>query len=232
MNIISNVYGTFERILRYVYPGFLFLLLLYLSQPKGFCLVNTFGGNIWFLVIAGLIIGMVVQFIQQHVWTEILNVIFKSLRWKVNEHPNNPPTPPFPPKAIPHIELMPNLCVCIRLYINFITLQHRLIRGFCLFMNCCRWLSTNYFDPQAEEIELRCRRSRDNPYDYLNFCWSRFHAVSVTAWLTIAFWCFKSKEPILSANIWHILFRISFLLLLGSIIYYMRLTRVRHSAIE
>jgi hypothetical protein len=56
-DFVSSVYGTFERALRYVYPGFLFLLLLYFSQPAGYCLINAFGNNIWFLLVAGLIIG-------------------------------------------------------------------------------------------------------------------------------------------------------------------------------
>lgn len=210
-DFVSSVYGTFERFLRYVYPGFLFLLLLYLSQRDGYCLINAFGGNIWFLFVAGLIIGMAIQLIQAHVVTGLLNIIFKPLNWDVNVHTQVGCNPTI---IVGHKKLQPECC-------------------------CLKCIAKHYFDPNARVVERRCKNEQ-NHYSYLDALWARFHALSNTGLLFILFSCKEIISSNYITNLdtlnlhfisWHIIKIIGLLLLLAAIILYMTLTRVRHIAI-
>lgn len=86
-NWLGSLYGSFERLLRWAYPGGLFLLLLYLGRPEDFYAVSAVGGNTWFLLFGGLIIGAAVYLVQVNVLTQLLSALAQWLRWDVGTHP-------------------------------------------------------------------------------------------------------------------------------------------------
>lgn len=206
-NLVTSIYGPFERILRWAYPGMLFLVLLNLSQSPSFCIINAFGSQTWFLVIGALVIGAALYLIQSLVVTQLLTCIFQGLHWCVNEHPEAGDNPSI---LALHDKLPPWCC-------------------------CLKWLATHWLDRDARTIELRCRRSKGDHYSYLDSSWAQFHSAFITAILIILFWFLKSANSTLSMlgegiGCWFWLF--PGLILLGAIVLFMRLTRVRHSNIN
>jgi len=174
----------FQRLLRWIYPGILFLILWYASNSKNFITVSEDFGfpsdTIWGLLIGALGIGAVIYLLQQYVFTTFLNLIHH-----------------FRGRPIPY---------------NYEKSKYRSIR----------WL-----DRQAELIR---EKSKEEPRldAYMDYNWSIFHALCITAWLTNAFyWTCDKQSSILSCL--SPLYIIIFSVVLGVFAYYWYLRLIRAS---
>ena len=82
----------FQRLMRWAYPGILFLILWYASNPKKFIDITKDIGfpeyTVWGLLIGGLGIGAVIYLLQVYVFTTILNIIHS--RWNRSTPEHNP----------------------------------------------------------------------------------------------------------------------------------------------
>jgi hypothetical protein len=85
--LIYAVGKNFERLLRWIYPGALFLVLLGMSKPDAFDHLAKLddGIGLWGLVIVGLVGGVVTYLVQGYVVGFALAIIFNLLRWDVNQ---------------------------------------------------------------------------------------------------------------------------------------------------
>lgn len=89
MNNLGEYIGQgFERLLRWFYPGALFVVLLSLSRPDIFASITEQFGfpehTIWGLLIFGLGVGFAIYLFQQYVITQTLSALSQLLRWDPN----------------------------------------------------------------------------------------------------------------------------------------------------
>ena len=104
---------NFERLLRWVYPGALFLVLLRMSRPQAFkAVADVESGNVWDLVVVGLAAGFVVYLLQGYVINQLISAVAQLLRWDVNVYPSDQPI---------H-------CRCLRCLVRWVDPQARSIR--------------------------------------------------------------------------------------------------------
>jgi hypothetical protein len=92
-NWIESIFNNFERLLRWIYPGALFLLLLYLSNPK--CLnyleesdKYIWTNNLWLLIMLAIVAGIVIYFFQQLVVTAIISFFTVWSGWQIEPDPS------------------------------------------------------------------------------------------------------------------------------------------------
>lgn len=86
-NPFEFIGSNFERLLRWVYPGALFIVLLYATHPEFLQgeegLYSKIG--IWGLVTGGLVIGAVIYLFQSYVVGSVITVTFILLKWDVRQ---------------------------------------------------------------------------------------------------------------------------------------------------
>jgi len=85
--LIDSIWANFERFIRWVYPGALFLVLLAMSRPKAFeALVNMDDGiGKWGLVVGALVAGVIIYLLQGYVVSYIITVPLILLKWDVRQ---------------------------------------------------------------------------------------------------------------------------------------------------
>ena len=78
--------ASFERVLRWVYPGALILVLLRLSRPDSFLeIVNLEDlAGPWELIVVGFVAGFAAYMLQGYVINYVISHIFQVLNWDVN----------------------------------------------------------------------------------------------------------------------------------------------------
>jgi len=84
--LVQSLGGNFERILRWIYPGALFLVLLRMSKPHAFkslATPNDIGGP-WELIIAGLVAGFAAYLIQAYALNHLVSLVFQVANWDIN----------------------------------------------------------------------------------------------------------------------------------------------------
>ncbi len=80
MGIIDVLGNSFERILRWIYPGVLIVVLAYWGKPSLLCSVNIQGiDRIWGLVLVALVTGFVAYILQNYVLCECIGTILKKM---------------------------------------------------------------------------------------------------------------------------------------------------------
>ncbi|MEW6142600.1 MAG: hypothetical protein AB1597_05500 [Chloroflexota bacterium] len=85
MQFVTQLFGSLERLLRWVYPGLLFLALLGGSQPVAFKLLVGIERP-WGVVVSGLVVGFVIYMLQRSVVSLLLqSVCFWGLHWEQRE---------------------------------------------------------------------------------------------------------------------------------------------------
>jgi len=182
----------FERLLRWLYPGALFLGLLYAGKPdqltrlKG---ATEFPEQIWILLILGLGISAAIYLFQNYVLTQLLlHTLFRWLNWDVGAVTDKEKR--SEPK-----------------------------------LSCMKWLADKVINHQADVIELQYRDPEKRQL-YMDYCWGIFHAAFITVWLPFIFLVSSRHETDLHSIGWLVAIAI-FLLLIGSLYLYLRITRVR-----
>jgi len=85
MQNFSEALGkNFERLLRWLYPGVLFLVLLHLSGQRDLIPADNVGLYSWPIVIGGITVGAAVYLIQMYIVTQFISFIVVLIRWDVN----------------------------------------------------------------------------------------------------------------------------------------------------
>jgi hypothetical protein len=82
--LIDSTSANLERILRWVYPGALFIGLLYASQPI-FLKALYSEIHTWGLVAGGLVVGSIVYLFQSYVVGYVITVPLILLKWDVRQ---------------------------------------------------------------------------------------------------------------------------------------------------
>lgn len=76
---ITAIDRSFQRVLRWIYPGILFFLLLYVSNYAAFKKVGDSLGfpanNVWGVLIGSFAIGSVLYLLQQYVINELISLV-------------------------------------------------------------------------------------------------------------------------------------------------------------
>jgi hypothetical protein len=193
MQDISEALGkNFERLLRWVYPGALFLVLLRMSRPEAFdAVAHDEPVNVWGLVVVGLVAGFVVYLIQSYVVNYFVLLLFQLKNWDVNQ--GLQVAPPETPEREPRWVFLRPLA--------------------------------RLFDRYAQAIRDRVNLS-EPLVNYLNYAWAAFHAVFITGWLTLVFFCVNDNQSVMdNVSAWYIL-PPAVLLLCGGLFTYAYLSRV------
>lgn len=81
--VVGSIAGTLERLLRWVYPGALFLILLYVSDREAFVGLQAVHWP-WGLILLGLVAGFVVYLFQANIVTQALSLVALSNNWVAN----------------------------------------------------------------------------------------------------------------------------------------------------
>ena len=78
VNLIDALGKSFERLLRWIYPGALFLVLLYLSSPPCINVLTSINGiaGVWGLVLVAVVAGMAVYIAQAYIFNQIVSLCF------------------------------------------------------------------------------------------------------------------------------------------------------------
>ena len=192
-DLIDSIGRNFQRLLRWVYPGALFLVLLRISSPDAFnhlaCL--NLGIGLWGLVVGGLVAGFVIYLFQGYFVSYIVTFIFIWAKWDVRQG-LQVPAPKIREK-----------CKCI---------------PYCVL---------HFFDRMAVATRRRWNGSVPKGLgNYLDYAFAAYHAVMMTGWLTLVF-VFVSIFNSDSVLRWWILFIPAILFLVGGIITYMLLGRIK-----
>lgn len=185
-NWAESIFKNFERILRWIYPGALFLSLLYLTGSDILNFIRKIEPNhSWFfLVLVAAVAGFVIYLFQQQVIAQFISFFTMLSDWDKESDPSKLPWGKYCQKMAKHAD-------------KWVT------------ATIARWNSPELLNP------------------YLDYAFARYHATSITAWLTLLFLMVKSPGSALSLiPLWVvILFAVS--LLLGSIWEYLWLSRVK-----
>jgi len=81
--LIDSIDKNFQRLLRWAYPGILFLVLLHMSRPGEFVILSKVIYP-WGLITAGLIAGAVIYLCQGYIFNQIVSHVALCLRWELN----------------------------------------------------------------------------------------------------------------------------------------------------
>jgi hypothetical protein len=230
--VIDSIVANFERFLRWVYPGGLTVALLYAANPTFLKdqVYDKFGG--WGMVIGGLVAGAVVYLFQAYVVSWIVTFIFILLKWDVRQGLQVGYWPRVPVGTVPS---------CCRTIMNVIkrmlgyrvrqcmeSLIHCLKQMVDTNPVCCLIPFTRVFDRMAAATARRWQPTDSKGLEnYLNYAWATYHAVLITGWLPIFFYCIKKDGSVLEeSHEWAVLLP-AIMLLVGGVIYYALLTRIR-----
>jgi len=196
-DLIDSIGKNFERLLRWVYPGALFLVLLYASKPNFFKNLTSVDNaiGIWGLVVGGLVAGVIVYLLQGYVVSYIINVAFMLLRWDVRQ----------------------------RLQCDH---GERETESKKQPVSCVRWMLP-LFDGMAAGTRERWSISDTQKLgNHLTYAWATYKAVLITGWLTIIFFGINESGSVFSsATAWAVL-PPAILLLLGGLFTYLILSRI------
>lgn len=85
-NVVNSIGRNFERLLRWAYPGGLFLVLLRMSKPVAFSGMANLPNvkEPWGLVIGGLVAGFTVYLFQAYVINHFISLLFQLANWDIN----------------------------------------------------------------------------------------------------------------------------------------------------
>ncbi len=199
-NLIDSIGRNFERLLRWAYPGALFLVLLRLARPNDFeKLANVLDDrSLWGLFVGGLVAGTVVYLAQGYVMNQLVSLVLAVVRWDVNIRPFDHPRR-------------------LQQFLHWWFVGWVVPRLTCLA------------DSVAQNAQRRWT-ARDYPRrlsSWLDYAWGVHHAMSSTGWLVLFFFLFW-KEPgsrFARAPQWEILVP-SIGLLLGSLWFHAVLVRI------
>lgn len=182
-NWIDSIFRNFERILRWIYPGALFLSLLYLSSPNCLNFIKEVEAvHSWLLLLFAVIAGCII-YLSQQVITQLFSLLITGSRWEWEPDHEK------------------------------------------LHWGCCRYIARCFFDPWAD-LTISRFKPQKHLDSWLNLAWARYHATFITAWLILIFFFFKSSQSILSLiQPWIVFFFVA-ILLFGSILQFLWLTRI------
>jgi len=170
MESIMEALGKgFERILRWIYPGALFLVLLFLSHPKSLkelLEISPFS-NEWEIIIVILIAGMVVYLIHALFLNQIISI-------------------PFLKSGLLHksdMELLRDSGEKLNKK-NYMKKLVPLVNAW-IEPTICKFGLNN---------EALTKRERERFRSYLDYAWGTYHAASITLWLAIFFLIVNEKD--------------------------------------
>jgi hypothetical protein len=200
-DIVLSLEKSFERILRWAYPGLLFTLLLYLSKPIRFQELAAVLGfpqdTIWGLIIVGITIGAILYLFEANVVTQIWSSLAQYLHWESNTHPD--------------------------------VTQERTVKYPAPRGRFLKFLALKWFDPQAISVGKQASDYSDFDMGYMDYAWATYHATSVTGWLSLAFFFMRDSGSVLSSAGWLGGLLPAVLFIFFSLYQFARLTRVRHA---
>ena len=202
-NLEEFIGKNFERVLRWIYPGALFVVLLYASHPGYFNGPDGLYAKIglWGLVVGALVAGFIIYLFQAYVIGYIITVPFIFSGWDVRQR--------LPKKVKEtNTERKP---------------------GIKTKLKCCRERTVSLFDTMARAT--RDRWSDEVPpklNNYQNYAWATYHAVLMTGWLTLFFYLSRNKSAdsiFRDVPCWCVILPAS-LFILGGFFTYLLLTRI------
>ncbi len=82
-DVVESLGRNFERLLRWAYPGALFLVLLRMSRPNAFDAWAQVE-HPWGLVVGGLVAGFALYLIQANAINQVITIVVQVLKWDVN----------------------------------------------------------------------------------------------------------------------------------------------------
>lgn len=88
-DLVDSIGRNFERLLRWVYPGAFFLVLLRLSNRSAYDNLLKVEPELWALVVAGIVAGVVVYLLQGYVLNMGLSILVTRIGWDVNAREGN-----------------------------------------------------------------------------------------------------------------------------------------------
>ena len=92
--IINAVFDRFERYLRWVYPGLLFMVLLRMAKPEDFRAINNvFCNSYWDLIVAGIVAGIVIYLFQGYFVNQVTSLFAVLCGWDVRDTPRREQRP-------------------------------------------------------------------------------------------------------------------------------------------
>jgi hypothetical protein len=168
--LIYSIGANFERLLRWVYPGALFLVLLRMSRPDVFNALacRNLGIGLWGLVVGGLVAGFVIYLFQGYVVSYIINVVFILLKWDVRQ----------------------------RLQCDH---GERETESKKQPVSCVRWMLP-LFDGMAAGTRERWSISDTQKLgNHLDYAWATYKVVLITGWLTIIFFGINESGSVFSS---------------------------------
>ncbi len=194
---VGSLFGPFERLLRWIYPGSLFLLLLGLSRPSDIerlekVVPNNSEMGAWLLI--GGVMGAVLYLIQAHVIGEAVSVLAQILRWEINCG-----------TQVPERAEASEVCCVLRPFAKLLDRQAA----------------------SDERRWPRDKKEADQPGSHLDYAWASYHAASVTGWLTLLRYSNKQNDSIFDRLDGWVVMAPAILLLLGSLWIYGRLSRIK-----
>jgi hypothetical protein len=83
-NVAEALGRSFERLLRWLYPAALFLVVAYAARPSLLKLGQKLPamGDTWGLILVALVAGFIAYLLQSYVWTTLISeVLDRTVRW-------------------------------------------------------------------------------------------------------------------------------------------------------
>jgi len=97
-SVVEATGRAFERLLRWLYPGLIFFVLLFLFREPTFNKLLSLQHFEWVIIIGGLGISAAIYLIEVYVFEQIINIIAQKIDWLVLEGDRR--SPKFFPKRI------------------------------------------------------------------------------------------------------------------------------------
>jgi len=202
-DIIRAIDESFQRLLRWVYPGFLILVLLYMSKPCyfKFFISNQYMGSAG-IIIGCLTLGVLAYIIQYSIIAQILNFISKACMWD------------------PNLGRWPDDNM-----ISSCAIGKSRVR--CKRIAKCFDMQAGPIEREIQKEQDKQDKYRNGNSSLMDYRWAIYHATSLSGLLIFVFWCIRSEHSILNQmNFWPILTAI--ILFIFSVLYYMLLSRVKY----
>jgi len=181
-SVVEATGKAFERLLRWLYPGLLFFVLLFLFKKTTFDELLSLQHFEWVVIIGGLGISAAIYLIEVYVFEQIINIIAQMIGWLVLEGYRRQPK--FFPK----------------------------------------WI-VDFIDSQAKDIEYKYI-SRQDRQSYMSYANATYHALCITGWQILFFYCVRDDSSLLSKIELPWIIFVLVLIFIFSLSYYARLSRV------